>query len=84
MFFSAPFKKFKCSWRCRLFTTNSKKLYDLATDLKNHGMTNRNIVKNFGYVSRMDNLQAAVLDYRLKNLPSIIKQRRKNANLYFK
>ena len=29
-------------------------------------MTNRNKVTNFGYVSRMDNLQAAVLNFRLK------------------
>lgn len=83
--FSAhPLKNLNAVGDAGYFITNSKKLYDLATDLKNHGMTNRNIVKNFGYVSRMDNLQAAILDYRLKNLPSIIKQRRKNANLYFK
>ena len=47
-------------------------------------MTNRNRIKNFGYVSRMDNLQAAVLNFRLKNLKSIIKKRRKNAEIYFK
>ena len=29
---------------------------------------NRNDVRNFGYVSRMDNLQAAILNFRLKNL----------------
>ena len=47
-------------------------------------MTNRNKVKNFGYVSRMDNLQAAILNYRLKKLPIVISARRKNADLYFK
>ena len=31
-------------------------------------MIDRNKIKNFGYVSRMDNLQAAILNYRLKNL----------------
>ena len=31
----------------------------------------RNNVKNFGYVSRMDNLQAAILNYRLKNLKKL-------------
>ena len=62
--FSAhPLKNLNAVGDAGYFITNSKKLYDLATDLKNHGMTNRNIVKNFGYVSRMDNLQAAVLDY---------------------
>ena len=47
-------------------------------------MTNRDRIKNFGYVSRMDNLQAAVLNFRLKNLKSIIKKRRKNAEIYSK
>ena len=37
-------------------------------------MTNRNRVKNFGYVSRMDNLQAAILNFRLKKLNNIIKK----------
>ena len=32
----------------------------------------KNIIKNFGYVSRMDNIQAAFLNYKLKNLKSII------------
>ena len=35
-------------------------------------MENRNIIKNFGYVSRMDNLQAGILNYRLRNLNTII------------
>ena len=69
MFFSTPIKKFKCYRRFRFFVTNSKNIYNLATDLKNHGMTKRNVINHFGYVSRMDNLQAAILDYRLKNYP---------------
>ena len=44
MFFSAP-KNLNAVGDAGYFITNSKKLYDLATDLKNHGMTNRNIVK---------------------------------------
>ena len=37
-------------------------------------MENRNIIKNFGYVSRMDNVQAAFLNYKLKNLNKLIKK----------
>ena len=51
--------------------------------LSNHGLENRNTVKNFGYVSRMDNLQAAILNYRLDHLKEVIKKRRQNAKLYF-
>ena len=54
-------------------------------DLKNHGMTtDRNKIRKFGHVSRMDNLQAAVLNYRLNNLNKVIVQRRKNARYYEK
>ena len=47
-------------------------------------MTDRNKINNFGYVSRMDNLQAAILSFRINNLDKIISQRRKNFNLYNK
>ena len=36
--------------------------------LSNHGIHNRNKVKFFGYVSRMDNLQAGILNFHLKKL----------------
>ena len=44
----------------------------------------RDNVKNFGFVSRMDNLQAGVLNFRLKNLQKVINLRRKNVDLYLK
>ena len=47
-------------------------------------MTNRNKIKNFGFVSRMDNLQASILNFRLKNLNNVIKKRRFNVELYKK
>ncbi len=64
--------------------TNDKKIYNKIKLLRNHGIENRNLVKHFGYVSRLDNLKAAVLNYRLKNLNIIIKKRRKIAKFYFK
>ena len=42
----------------------------------------RDTVERFGYVSRMDTLQAAILKYRLNQLPKVIEKRRKNAQLY--
>ena len=47
-------------------------------------MEKRDIIKNFGHVSRMDNLQAAFLNYKLNNIGSIIKKRRRNAKIYEK
>lgn len=64
-------------------TTNDKKIYHKAKSLRSHGMEeSRDNIKSFGYVSRLDNLQAAVLNFRLKGLKKVISQRRKNAEIY--
>ena len=82
--FSAhPLKNLNAVGDSGYLTTNNEKIYIKTKDLINHGMTsNRNVIKNFGYVSRMDNLQAAVLNYRLDKLKEIIKIRRRNAEFY--
>ncbi len=64
-------------------TTNNRRIYDQIKSLRTHGMQeSRDNVKNFGYVSRMDNLQAAVLNFRLKNLKKVVDIRRRNVELY--
>jgi dTDP-4-amino-4,6-dideoxygalactose transaminase len=81
--FSAhPLKNLNALGDSGYLTTNSFKYYKKIKSLSNHGMENRNIIKNFGYISRMDNLQAAFLNYKLKNLDKVISQRRKNALIY--
>ena len=81
--FSAhPLKNLNASGDSGYLVTNSKKIADFIKDIRNHGMTKRNKVKNFGYVSRMDNLQAAILNFRLKNLTKVINKRRINAKFY--
>jgi dTDP-4-amino-4,6-dideoxygalactose transaminase len=83
--FSAhPLKNLNAIGDAGYLTTNNKKIYEKVIELRSHGIVNRDIIKNFGYVSRMDSLQAAVLNYRLKNLQKIIIQRRKNVELYDK
>ena len=83
--FSAhPLKNLNALGDSGYLTTNNFKYYKKIKSLSNHGMENRNIIKNFGYVSRMDNLQAAFLNYKLKNLDKVISQRRKNAQIYMK
>tara|TARA_A100001015_G_scaffold124071_1_gene137519 strand:+ start:6982 stop:8097 length:1116 start_codon:yes stop_codon:yes gene_type:complete len=83
-FSSHPLKNLNSMGDGGYLVTDDKKIYEKIFDLRNHGMSNRNIVKNFGYVSRMDNLQAAILNYRLKNLKEIIRSRRKNFKIYAK
>lgn len=50
--------------------------------IRNHGLVDRNTVERFGYVSRMDALQAAILSFRLSQLEAVIQKRRENAILY--
>ena len=81
--FSAhPLKNLNALGDSGYLTTNSKKIANFLKDIRNHGMAKRNKIKNFGYVSRMDNLQAAILNFRLKNLGKIINKRRINAKFY--
>jgi len=83
--FSAhPLKNLNALGDSGYLTTNFSKIAEFLMDIRNHGMTDRNKVKNFGYVSRMDNLQAAILNFRLKYLNKIIKKRRENAKIYLK
>tara|TARA_X000000368_G_scaffold79652_1_gene59648 strand:- start:1952 stop:3052 length:1101 start_codon:yes stop_codon:yes gene_type:complete len=83
--FSAhPLKNLNALGDSGYLTTNSGRIAKLILDLRNHGMTNRNIVRNFGYVSRMDNLQAGILNFRLERLKNVVLRRRKNVKLYLK
>tara|TARA_B100000073_G_C23729265_1_gene570270 strand:+ start:311 stop:1423 length:1113 start_codon:yes stop_codon:yes gene_type:complete len=83
--FSAhPLKNLNAIGDAGYLVTNKKKFYKKALLLRNHGMENRNTIKLFGHVSRMDNFQAAVLNIRLKSLNKVIKKRRQNAKLYEK
>ena len=83
--FSAhPLKNLNALGDSGYLLTNSKKIANFLKDVRSHGMTKRNKVKNFGYVSRMDNLQAAFLNFKIKSLKKVIIARRANANIYKK
>jgi dTDP-4-amino-4,6-dideoxygalactose transaminase len=60
----------------------NQELAEVVKKLRSHGLIDRNTVEMFGYVSRLDAIQAAVLTFRLTRLAEIIKRRRANANLY--
>jgi dTDP-4-amino-4,6-dideoxygalactose transaminase len=82
--FSAhPLKNLNALGDAGYITTNNYEFYKKIKILRSHGISNRNKVRSFGYVSRMDNMQAAFLNLKLKELNSVVSIRRKNANLYF-
>ena len=64
--------------------TNEKKLYDKIKLYRSHGLEGRDDAKIIGVNSRLDSLNAEVLNFRLKKLKEIIKKRKKNINLYRK
>ena len=67
-FSTHPLKNLNACGDGGFLTTNDENMYSYAKSLRNHGIVDRDRVDNFGYVSRMDNLQAAILNYRLKKL----------------
>mgnify|MGYP001207413035 CR=1 FL=1 len=83
--FSAhPLKNFNAMGDAGFIVTKYSNLARQIKMLRNHGLETRNNSKFFGYVSRMDNIQASILNYRIKNLDKIILKRRKIATTYFK
>ena len=81
-FSTHPLKNLNSCGDGGFLTTNDSEIARQVRLFRNHGLIDRNTVEQFGYVSRMDALQAAILNYRIANLPEVIKKRRKNADLY--
>ena len=63
-------------------TTNNKKFYEKVKLLLNHGRKEKYRHHVVGFNYRMDTLQAAVLNVKLKYLEKWTEQRRKNAGIY--
>jgi aminotransferase EvaB len=60
--------------------TNKTSLAKKLCLIRNHGLKDRNNVEIFGYNSRLDTIQAAVANYKMKNkLDNITSKRIKNA-----
>jgi dTDP-4-amino-4,6-dideoxygalactose transaminase len=81
--FSAhPLKNLNAMGDAGFVTTNDAAAAARLRRLRTHGMADRETVEEWGFVSRMDVLQAAILEYRLDKLPHVIAKRRENAALY--
>lgn len=62
--------------------TNDDYIYDRVYQLHDHGRDVNGEVRCWGRNSRLHNLQAAILNYRLKSYDKIIERRRAIASLY--
>ncbi len=81
--FSAhPLKNLGAAGDAGFIATRDTVLADRLRRLRNHGLIDRDTVSEFSTVSRLDALQAAVLQVRLTALPTVTERRRANAERY--
>jgi dTDP-4-amino-4,6-dideoxygalactose transaminase len=77
-----PTKNLSAMGDAGLVTTVSAEIDDHARVLRAHGMRRRYYHDEIGWNSRLDSLQAAVLEVKLRYLPKWNQQRREHANRY--
>ncbi len=65
-----------------LVCTNKKSLAEKLYLLRDHGRKNKNDLAFYGFNSRLDNIQAAILNLKLKYLPGWLERRREIATIY--
>lgn len=81
-FSTHPLKNLGAAGDGGFLTTGDGDIAARIRRLRNHGMLDRDTVAEWGYVSRMDTLQAAILNVRLGRLDALIAKRRANAERY--
>lgn len=64
------------------FVTNDKEMYDNIMLLRDHGRNDDGVFVRWGFNSRLDNLQAAILNYKLGYYKEEIRRRREIASYY--
>jgi dTDP-4-amino-4,6-dideoxygalactose transaminase len=79
-----PLKNLNAAGDAGAIVTDDAALAARLRLLRNHGLKSRNEVSFWGYNSRLDTLQAAVLSERLKGLSEVTRRRRLNAARYRK
>jgi dTDP-4-amino-4,6-dideoxygalactose transaminase len=62
--------------------TNDDEVAEKVALLRDHGRNADGKVVAWGYNSRLDNLQAAILDFKLRTFPADIERRRRVASTY--
>jgi dTDP-4-amino-4,6-dideoxygalactose transaminase len=77
-----PTKNLSAFGDAGLLTTNSAAIDDRARILRAHGMRVRYVHEEIGWNSRLDSIQAAVLEVKLRYLPQWNQQRRERAATY--
>jgi dTDP-4-amino-4,6-dideoxygalactose transaminase len=77
-----PAKVLACLGDGGAVVTNDDDVYERLRQLRDHGRNQSGEVVSWGLNSRLDNIQAAILDFRLKSYENAITRRRAIATLY--
>jgi len=64
------------------FVTSDKEMYEQVLLLRDHGRNDDGLFVRWGFNSRLDNLQAAILNYKLSYYEEEIEKRRNIASFY--
>ena len=79
-----PAKTLGCFGDGGLVLTNDEDIYNKIKLMRDHGRSKDGSVSVWGFNSRLDNLQAAILNFFFQSYDETINRRRNIANLYFK
>tara|TARA_A100001011_G_scaffold390221_1_gene473216 strand:+ start:2466 stop:3563 length:1098 start_codon:yes stop_codon:yes gene_type:complete len=79
-----PTKNLGCYGDGGMVTTNSKELYENIKKIANHGSSKRYHHDIIGYNSRLDEIQAAILNVKIKYIDKYNMMRSKLASIYDK
>jgi len=77
-----PLKNLNCAGDGGIIVTNDTQLAHQLKLLRNHGLESRDKVVFWGLNSRLDTIQAAILNCRLGRLSQVIEKRREFAEIY--
>lgn len=77
-----PAKLLGCAGDGGVVVTNADWVASKVRTLRDHGRVTKNAVDGYGYNSRLDNLQAAILNVKMKHLDEWLKYRRLLAGVY--
>lgn len=79
-----PLKSLNACGDGGVITTNNEEIYNKLLQMRNIGLKNRDEADIWGYNSRLDTIQAAVLNVKFRYIDEWIEKRRKNAEFYNK
>lgn len=77
-----PLKNLNAAGDAGIITTNNNQLAEQIKLLRNHGIVSREDIRRWGFNSRLDTVQAAILNVKIKHIDEITNRRRQHAEVY--